>query len=133
MRYLATFLLLVASPAFALPSAVVAPLADMAVNAASVAGLVFVAYVGIAALKMMLLNFVPQDEISEVDSLLEFKALPPSGTDWAKMATKIDYFVEARGPDLVLPDIDPSLLVDYDDIDFIVAEDMAELDAMNKE
>lgn len=105
----------------------------MAVNAASVAGLVFVAYVGIAALKMMLLNFVPQEEISEVDSLLEFKALPQSGTDWSKMSTKIDYFVEARGPDSVLPDIDPSRLVDYDDIDFIVAEDMAELDAMNKE
>lgn len=133
MRYLATVLLLVASPAFALPSAVLAPLADMAVNAASVAGLVFVAYVGIAALKMMLLNFVPQEEISEVDSLLEFSALPQSGTDWSKMATKIDYFVEARGPDAVLPDIDPSRLVDYDDIDFIVAEDMAELDAMNKE
>lgn len=49
------------------------------------------------------------------------------------MSTKIDYFVEARGPDSVLPDIDPSRLVDYDDIDFIVAEDMAELDAMNKE
>lgn len=76
MRYLATVLLLVASPAFALPSAVLQPLADMALNAASVAGLVFVAYVGIAALKMMLLNFVPQEEISEVDSLLEFKALP---------------------------------------------------------
>lgn len=30
MRYLATFRLLVASPAFALPSAVLAPLADMA-------------------------------------------------------------------------------------------------------
>lgn len=133
MRYLATVLLLVASPAFALPSAVLQPLADMAANAASVAGLVFVAYVGIAALKMMLLNFVPQEEISEVDSLLEFKALPQSATDWSKMSTKIDYFVEARGSDAVLPDIDPSRLVDYDDIDFIVAEDMAELDAMNKE
>ena len=133
MRYLATVLLLVASPAFALPSAVLQPLADMALNAASVAGLVFVAYVGIAALKMMLLNFVPQEEISEVDSLLEFKALPQSATDWSKMSTKIDYFVEARGSDAVLPDIDPARLVDYDDIDFIVAEDMAELDAMNKE
>ena len=133
MPYLAAFLLLVASPAFALPQSVLAPLADMAVNAASVAGLAFVAYVGIAAIKMMLLNFVPEEEISEVDSLLEFKALPDSGTDWAKMSTKIDFYAEARGPDGVLPDIDPARLVDYDDIDFIVAQDMAELDAMNKE
>lgn len=117
-------LLFVASPAFALSDGLQSILSSLLPDALAIAGAIFAAHVAMVAIKVIFLNFVHQDEVGEVSASFEKFSIVESNTDWSAMATHLDFHVEAPSGGDTLPDIDPALLGGFDEIDFMVMDDM---------
>lgn len=124
------WLFLLPAPAFALSPALSSMLPTLLEGGALIAGAMLVFHVSIAACKMMLLTLEPEGTEAIVTDFSKFSAVENSGANWSEMSTQLEFMLDPENDereDKTLPDIDPALLTDYDDIDFIVAEDLDEL------
>lgn len=110
-RVAAVLVLLLPLPAFALSSAVSDILTALAPSMVQLGALILAAHAAIYGMK--LLREAVDNRSSNAENI-----------DWHDASTHLDYYAEAPSGGDPLPDINPALLSDYDDIDFMVAEDM---------
>lgn len=118
------WLLLLPAPAFALSPALQALLPTLAEGGATIAGMMLLFRAAIAGVKMLHLNFMSDQEITDGPAIQDFTKFSPVTTDeeWSAMTTHLDFVVEGDGgaSSQALQQVahhDPGLRFDHIEID----------------
>jgi hypothetical protein len=115
-------LLFMPAPAFALSDAMSALLPTLLEGGATVAGMMLLFHASIAGVKMLHLNFMSDQEISDGPAIQDFSTFTPVTTEseWSEMSTHLDYHSDpsALPDDRIEPDYhDPGLRFDHIELD----------------